>query len=78
VLNDKGACVKRKVIKTPPRQKPKPLVCPPGTIPGPLGKRCLPLIPREPAKPRLRATEPLVCPRGSIPDATGKRCIPNR
>lgn len=57
VRDEKGACVARKLAPTPirplpvpvprepPAQRPsrEPIACPPGMIPGPLGKRCWPI-----------------------------------
>ena len=67
-----GECVK---IELPKLTKPKPLVCPPGTIPGPLGKRCIKVPTRNFEPPKLRRAPPLLCPRGTVPDARGTRCI---
>lgn len=43
--DETGACVARKPTVTPERPAPNvgnPIVCPPGWVPGPLGKRCWP------------------------------------
>ncbi|MCA3574362.1 MAG: hypothetical protein IOC86_10630, partial [Aestuariivirga sp.] len=79
---------KPKPVKPPPRKtEPVPapvltpretLTCPPGFMPGPLGKRCIRLVPKDLVAPKLRAAPPLVCPRGKEPDQTGKRCVPVR
>lgn len=64
----------------PPRLEPpaKRLICPPGFVPGPLGKRCIRIVPKDLTTPKLRTPPPLVCPRGKVPDETGKRCVPAR
>jgi hypothetical protein len=64
----------------PPKLEPpvKRLTCPPGFVPGPLGKRCIRILPKDLTTPKLRTPAPLVCPRGKVPDETGKRCVPAR
>lgn len=54
------------------------LTCPPGFMPGPLGKRCIRIVPKDLVAPKLRTPPPLVCPRGQRPDETGRRCVPAR
>jgi hypothetical protein len=53
----------------------KRLTCPPGFVPGPLGKRCIRIVPKDLTTPKLRTPVPLVCPRGKVPDESGKRCV---
>ena len=67
-----------RVIVPPPKLKPLPktLTCPPGFAPGPLGKRCIRIVPKDLTTPKLRTPAPLVCPRGKVLDETGKRCVP--
>ncbi len=65
---------------SPPKLKPAPetLSCPPGWMPGPLGKRCIRIVPKDFSTPKLHVPAPLICPRGMTPDATGQRCVPAR
>lgn len=92
VRNSKGVCVKRPVtperkakpkstapedLEVVPPPRLKPLTCPPGFVPGPLGKRCIRVVPKDLTAPTLRSA-PVICPRGKVPDETGKRCVPER
>jgi hypothetical protein len=87
VRDDKGACVQSgRYVPRTPREPPgkrvpgvgRPIVCPPGWVPGPLGKRCLPVGGGRVAPPSLGGGARIVCPPGSVPGPMGRRCVPVR
>ena len=85
-----GACIPRRQrqirppVDVPPPVILRPVVCPPGWVLGPLGKRCWP--PRRVMPPRSAPAAPpslgggrrISCPPGFAPGPMGMRCQPIR
>jgi hypothetical protein len=69
--NQRGDCVPRGRPDTPSTKRPpaviRPIVCPPGMVPGPAGLRCRPAQPPRVAPPAMRGRPAVMGPPGRGP-----------